>query len=415
MVWKIVEIPGVAAASPNFDVRFLRPKAGPAKGCIRNLLVAFVAPKGGAGKTTCTLLAASSVAARGARVLVVDATEGQGGLSMRLAPEATVSGRPHGLGALVRYVHDAMDQYTGLPYTKKLQTLRDSSVGKHAVLALQEKGEVLCRISVDPDSAAAFDFLPCGSTILQKVQQDSTMGEPTTRQIVLQSVLDGLSEVYGQWDYIFVDVVPNAHSTVLKATMGVADRIAVVIDMKSSMPMAGLEEVMREVDAIKIQPHRPNPEILGGLVLNRITRGSSMALIAKIVQLEIKAYSQKAEVPILSKIKEMDSLTLLGMNNSAILELEEAFGGTLPSGVLDDDHLLTTAQVKAVNRFLSHTGGDPGIGIRHLAARQLGGMKSSLGKSLLREELELLPAVLELIGEEEIAMEYLDRKQAVGA
>lgn len=380
----------------GFEVAFRRHKDG----IYANIVLMLVAPKGGAGKTTLTLASAQALAARGARVLLVDKTEGQAQLTMRFAPE-TMKDPKHpyyGMG-----IGDVIYALAG--HLHGLGHLSDEDLTRELVpkarKVVQKIKPVLKSLVVDPKTGATLDFVPCGS-LLAAVAEMPIMADLGKRKAVFQAALAALAiECGGGWDYIFLDVVPSTTSPIVKGALSVATRAAVVVDCLSSCPLAGLRELYKVASDIK-RNSGASEDLIAGWVLNRLPdpRGTKVPLVSKIVRLEIQALVQETDIPVLASVKSLDSLAMLGHNQNAVNTLMGAFPGGIPA----DPGELNAEQMEAVRAFQANDGADLSVGIRPLIQRSAGS-----ARALFREERELMPMVLSLAGESKAAVEWMDR------
>lgn len=360
----------------------------------RNLVLVIGSPKGGSGKTSITTCAASELARMGARVLLVEATEGQAPLTQAYAWADAQSGV--GLGHhLQRLIGMAKDGEDFDQTTARLKKWADQEA-KEALGSIR-------RVSVSPDDPSlGFDFLPCGEGNLAEVATSPKMQQRPIRRALFTSFLQSLAgQRGGGWDFILIDVLPSAESPIVKAAMGTADSYALVVDTESAQPLPGWGVLMEEL--VKITEARASEgkdaEIFKGIILNKVNT-SRPTLTQKINSLKIMLRQKEAmdlgvDVPILAQVRKLTSLALLGFNVHALQQLSEAYGGKIPED-LDD---LTEQDVTNLLLFeegLHKSGQDPlavAVGINWLV-KLLPGSR----RTLLEEAAALHPMLLNLAG-----------------
>ncbi len=361
-----------------------------------NRVLVIGSPKGGSGKTSLTTFAASELARLGARVLLVEATEGQAPLTQAFAFADAYSELGTGLGLhLQRIIGYPKD---GETYSQTLARLR----GMASIEAGQACGSIR-RVSVSPvNPTLGFDFLPCGESNLAEVASSSKMAQRPIRRAMFAAFLETLAQARGGgWDFILIDVLPSAESPIVKGAMGVADAYALVVDTKSAQPLPGWGVLMEEI--MRIQQAREEegkaPDIFKGIILNKVNLSRSN-FTQKINNLKIRVKQHEAaaegvDVPVLAQIRELTSLALLGFNVHAVAQLAAAYGGRIPEdldSLTDDDvHRLVLFE-----KGLSAEGNPLPVaaGIEWLASLLPGSRKT-----LMLEAQLLHPMLLELAGD----------------
>ncbi len=362
-------------------------------GVPRNMVLVIGSPKGGSGKTSLTTFAASELARFGARVLLIEATEGQAPLTQAFAFTDADSGA--GLGLHLQRV---------IGMTKDGETYAQTCARLKGMMSIEAKAALgsIRRVSVSPDDPSiGFDFLPCGEGNLAEVANSSKMGQRPIRRAMFASFVQALAAEHGGWDFILIDILPSAESPIVKAAMGIADSYALVVDMESAQPLPGWGVLMEEL--VRIQDAREDEgrsaDIFKGLILNKVnpTRPN---LTQKINRLKMRmkqyqAFKEGLEVPVLAEIRNLKSLALLGFNFHAVQQLANAYNGKIPED-LDE---LTDADVERLVLFEEGTNaaGDPlpvAAGIGWLANLLPGSRRT------LMEEAEVLhPMLLSLAGD----------------
>ena len=371
-------------------------------GAPQNKILVIGSPKGGSGKTSITTFAASELARLGARVLLVEATEGQAPLTQAFAYADADSGA--GLGLHLQRV---------VGMTKDGDSFSQTCARLKNVVAVEAKSALACirRVSVSPENPdLSFDFLPCGEGNLAEVATSPKMAQRPIRRAMFSSFLQALAAEHGGWDFILIDILPSAESPIVKAAMGVADSYALVVDTESAQPLPGWGVLMEEL--VKIQDARQEegkaPDIFKGLILNKVnpTRPN---LTQKINRLKIRVKQHQAaeeglDVPVLAEIRKLTSLALLGFNVRAIQQLSVAYGGKIPED-LDD---LSEEDIERLVEFeegVNHEG-DPlaiAAGIGWLANLLPGSRKT------LTEEAKVLhPMLLSLAGDTKALAELFE-------
>lgn len=359
-----------------------------------NQVIVIGSPKGGSGKTSVTLFCATTLAEMGAKVLLIEATEGQAPLSQAFYPQLSGQEEEAGLGPHLYRASGAINPSHGyLESYRRLQAV----MAREAPLALAS----LRQVRVTPeDDTRAMDFLPAGQGALSVLQSQPAMHQWGPRRALLRSFLDALVAAHpqGGWDFIFVDTLPTAESTVTKASLGVADSYALVVDVESSHPLTGfqgiLQEIYHSVEARKEEGLPPS--VFKGLVLNKVAGSGRRPLVERINRSLIAARQREAEargfpIDILREIPRLMTLTLLGFNHLAVQSLSRRY----PNGRFPDDlDLLTDEDVDAILNFAVGLGVD---GEDIPAAAGVAWVKQSLKplKARLTQEAEsLAPLIL---------------------
>lgn len=369
-----------------------------------NHVVVVGSPKGGCGKTSVTLFSATTLAELGARVLLIEATEGQGPLTRAYSPMAAVEDRGlgnhlyQGIGA----VKDDMD--FAKAYAKVFPIMR-----QHAKAAMQD----MTKVYVTPDQSRSLDFLPCGESMLARVQSMSSMQQRDIRRALLTAFLDAIKaeNPEGGWDYIFIDTLPTAESTVTRASIGIADSYALVVDVESSHPLTGFGGIKEEigiVQASRVAEGKPG-EVFRGLILNKIAPPNKRPLVEKVNRLLVageqkKAANQGLDVLILAEVPRLSTLTLLGFNYANLRNLQKRYPGGLPEDLND----LTDEDVDNLGLF-DHGLTDEGelcetfAGVPILVDKLFGSNK----RKILGEAESLYPLLLNLSADKAALYEYI--------
>ncbi len=358
-----------------------------------NRVLVIGSPKGGSGKTSLTTFAASELARLGARVLLVEATEGQAPLTQAFAFSDADTGAGLGLH-LQRIIGMTKD---GENFAQTVARLRPMAAAEAKIAVTSIR-----RISVSPnDPAIGFDFLSCGEGNLAEVATSPKMAQRPIRRAMFATFLEALANEHGGWDFIFIDILPSAESPIVKGSMGVADAYALVVDTESAQPLPGWGVLMEEI--VRIQQAREgegkDPNIFKGIILNKInpTRPN---YTQKINRLKIRVKQRQAmdsgvTVPILAEIRKLTSLALLGFNVHAVQLLAEAYGGKIPED-LDD---LTDQDVERLVLFEEGIRPD---GSPLPVAAGIGWLSNLLPgsrKTLMEEAHVLHPMLLSLAGD----------------
>lgn len=393
------------------DVRWDIPAGNPA-----NHRIVTGSPKGGSGKTSTMVFAATTLAQMGARVLVVEATEGQAPLTQAYHPLSLLDENVGqvGLGShLYQGLSVGRDESTFSTAYAKYRPVMDREARK----ALESMGKVY----TNPAKSRSVDFLACGEELLARVQATPIMQLRHHRRALFASFLDALAAAHpaGGWDFIFIDTLPAVESTITKAAMGVADSYAVVVDVESSHPLTGWGAIQLELGEISDARHAEgvNPNIFSGLILNKVsTQDSKRPLVEKINRYLIACERKNAEangleVPVLAEIPRMTLLTLLGFNYAAVEALTRRYGKSFP----EDLDLLTEGDIEAMFRFRVSVDSDEqqmdsAAGLAWLSASLPGHRKR------LEEEAErLIPMLFRLTDNMHSLDEYIDTMEQQGA
>jgi len=364
-----------------------------------NFKIVTGSPKGGSGKTSSMIFAASTLAAMGARVLIIEATEGQAPLTQAYHPGSFTheDAGMNGLGAHL---------FQGLAVGRDDSTYDAAYSRYRPAMDRQAKKAIegLTKISVGPNGPY-MDFMACGEEALAKVQHSPNMQLRHQRRALLAAFLDAIAAAHPDfgWDFIFLDTLPAVESTVTRAAMGVADSYAVVVDVESSHPLTGWGAISEELVAIATarEQEGKSPDTFKGLILNKIGDPKKKPLVEKINRYLIKCERAIAEknglrVDILAEVPRLTTLTLLGFNYTAVLALQKRYGANFPSD-LDD---LTDDDIEAMYNFKAGTNGaqellEPAAGPKWIAAHN-----PAQAKKLDYESQSLIPMLLALAGDE---------------
>lgn len=376
-----------------------------------NLRIVLGSPKGGCGKTATTTFTASALAGLGADVLLVELTEGQAPLTHSFAYDQAVAedgGKGIGLALYnLTGVARSDDDYR-TAYNRILPKAREEA---------RELIKSIRKIRIDPaDPSRTMDFLPCAEAFLAQVANNPRMHQRPLRRAILDALLDALAEVRmgveGKrgWDTILFDVLPSAESPVMKAAMGVADAYALLVDMESAQPLPGwgaIEEELSQIETARAAEGK-SAGIFRGLILNKVNAGSKKPRLTerinrgRISLIRHLAAENGNQVNVISEIRHLSTLALLGFNIVALDRLAKSYPGGIPES-LDD---LTDKDIE--NLVLFQTGTDlagnnleVGTGSAWLAA-----MFPSLRRTLLEEEQSLMPLVMVLAGDQEDLVTY---------
>lgn len=321
----------------------------PEKGRPQNHVVVIHSPKGGSGKTSTTLFCATTLAELGARVLLVEATEGQAPLTHAFFPASAEVGSEQGLGP--HLFHGIAPLHTAPSFATAMKLLLPV-MAREAPVALAS----LRPVYVTPDRKKSLDFLPAGSAQLGLVQQMTVMQDRDKRKALLQAFVDALVAAHprGGWDFIFIDILPSAESTITRAAIGLADTYILVVDVESSHPLVGFSHINAEIQEsiTSRKADGRSTEVFKGLVLNRVGRAKSRTYTEKVNRALIAAQQRESEatgrfIPILREIPRLQTLTLLGFNYLAVKALKARYPGGLP----DDLDNLSDEDIEVILSF----------------------------------------------------------------
>jgi len=386
----------VTTASGRPNVRAITKNAQKA-----NLRIVLGSPKGGCGKTAVTTFVSSALAGVGAEVLLIELTEGQAPLTHSFAYDQAVAddgGKGIGLSLYNLAAVARSDDDYRTAYARLLPKAREEA---------RELIKAIRPIRIDPnDPTRTMDFLPCAESFLAQVANNPRMHQRPLRRAILDSLLDALAEVRLEttgkhgWDAILLDVLPSAESPVMKAAMGVADAYALLVDMESAQPLPGWGVIQDELVQIEAARKAEGKQggIFKGLILNKVNSGAKKARLTerinrgKIALIRHLAKQNDTIIEVISEIRHLSTLALLGFNIVALDRLTKAYPGGMPES-LDD---LTDTDIE--NLVLFQTGTDlagnnleVGTGSAWLAA-----MFPSLRRTLAEEEQFLMPLALVL-------------------
>ena len=371
-----------------------------------NYRIVAGSPKGGSGKTSTMIFAATTLAAMGARVLVVEATEGQAALTHAYHPTSYATS-PDGRSGLGWHLYQGLGLAGGERDYASAYARYRGIMDKEAPAALASLG----KIRVSPDNDRTLDILPCGEIALERVQSAPAMQHRNHRRALLTAFLDALAAAHpdGGWDFIFLDTLPAVSNTITLAAMGVADSYSVVVDVESSHTLTGWGAISQELLEISREREEEgkDPNIFRGLILNKTGRASDRSLVERInrflIACERKAAADAGfQVDILAEIPRKLLLTMLGFNYSSILTLSKRYGGALP----EDLNTLTDEDVAAMYQFKAgadHDGQtlEPAAGVAWLCKANPGNRAN-----YIQQAQELLPLLLSLANDDEAMGAY---------
>lgn len=377
-----------------------------------NYRIVLGSPKGGCGKTSTSLFLAATLVELGQRVLFLELTEGQAPLTHAFAyQEANKEDGGNGLGlALYRLLGGT---YAENDYQTTLTRLLPKARTEAQVLLKSIRSVV-----VDPkNSNKVMHFLPCAEDYLSEVTASNRMRQRPMRRALLDSILIALAEACNEqcgiagWDTIILDVLPSAESTVMKAAMGVADSYALLVDMESAQPLPGWGIIQDEINQIELARAQEGKQsdIFRGLILNKVSSGARKPhLTERINRLKIRllqhiANNEGRNLDVLTEIRHLTTLALLGFNSYALAQLAKVYRNGIP----EDLNQLSERDIEALVCFTTGTTPDGTVLDIGTGSAWLAKMFPSLRKILQDEQKILMPLILKLSNDNKAFETYL--------